>query len=122
MIKGDFRNVKRSDLVDVEVLVERFKEYLKKELDYSDAEAEIGALDMNDPYRASFVSQDHVGSHKIRMVEYEVRYCRTDFCRCGLFHLADVKPFEFYMLFEKASLKSNTVASYMDANKKFIIL
>lgn len=122
MRKFDFKNIKSSDLVDVEGLVEQYKKYLKKFLNYSDIEAEIGAIDMNDPYKAQFISQDYVGSYEIDGMEYVIRYCRTDFCRCGLFHLADVTPFEFYMLFEKASLKDQTVGSYVDANKKFIIL
>ena len=25
----------------------------------------------------------------------EVRFCETDFCSCGLFHLADLPPFAF---------------------------
>ena len=118
----DFDNLKSSDLVSVEVLVERFKEYLKKELDYSDIEAEIGAFDMNNPYTAQFINQDSEGKIEIDGVKYEVRYCYTDFCLCGLFHLADIKPFEFYMFFDTSAMKDQTVGSYIKADKKFVVL
>ena len=121
MREVDFDSLKSSDLVDVEVLVEHFKDYLKRELDYSDVEAEIGAIDMNNPYRAQFIEQDYEGEFEIDGIEYEVRYCCTDFCLCGLFHLADVTPFEFYMLFDKSTMKDETVSSYMKSDKKFII-
>lgn len=52
----------------------------------------------------------------------EVRFCETDFCSCGLFHLAIYLPLLFYMLFDQVSMKDQTVGSYQAAKKKYVIL
>lgn len=121
MKKLNVKKLKSSDLIDVEILVEHYKNYLKKELYYSDEEAEIASFDMNDPYTAEFIVQDYEGTFIIDGTEYSIRSCKTDFCRCGLYHLADVTPFEFYMLFDTATMKDKTVGSYMKAEKKFVV-
>lgn len=47
--------------------------------------------------------QNYVGDYKIGDVQYSFRTYHIDFCTCGLFYLADVKAFDFYMFFDKST-------------------
>jgi hypothetical protein len=109
------------DLVDGDMLIAAFIGYLKETLDYTDDEAKMAATDMEDPYNAPYVMQDYEGIYEVDGVDYEVRSCYTDFCACGLFHLAGVEPFEFYMLFNAEDIEDESVSSYMNARKMFIV-
>lgn len=109
------------DLVDEAGLVKAFEDYLKRELGYDDLEAALAAVDMEDAYNIPYVLQEYVDTDVIGQTTYEARYCHTDFCRCGFFHLANVTPFEFYMLFDVATMEDKTVGSYTQAAKKYIV-
>lgn len=109
------------DLVDVEGMMNAYEEYLKRELGYDDLDAALTAVDMEEAYDLPYVIQEYVDTYKIGESTYAARYCHTDYCRCGFFHLANVTPFEFYMLFDVATLKDNTVGSYSRARKKFVV-
>ena len=117
----DFATLTEENLVDLNALIDAFKAYVKQELGYDDIEAQIAAEDMENPYDAPYIMQDYVDTVTISGVRYEVRYCYTDYCACGLFHLADAKPFSFYMLFDESTLKSNSVRAYKKAKKMFIV-
>ena len=114
-------DLKETDLVGEEGLIHAFEEYLKRELGYDDLEAALAAVDMDEPYNVPYVLQEYIDTVEIGGHTYEGRYCHTDFCRCGLFHLADVTPFEFYMLFDTDTMEDQTVGSYDQAKKKFVV-
>ena len=113
--------LKKEDLKELPALIQAFKSYVKIELGYEDWEADVAAEDMEDPYNAPYIMQDYEGDITVDGVKYEVRYCYTDFCACGLFHLAGVTPFTFYMLFDKSTMKSRSTAAYTKARKAFVI-
>lgn len=113
--------LKESDFVDERELVHAFEEYLKRELGYDDLEAALAAVDMEEPYNVPYVLQDYFDTLEVGDKTYEVRYCHTDFCYCGMFHLAGVTPFEFYMLFDTSTMEDQTVGSYSRAKKKFVV-
>lgn len=117
----DFSTLTEVNLVDLNILIDSFKAYVKRELGYDDIEAQIAAEDMENPYDVPYIVQDHIDTVEVAGVRYEVRYCHTDYCACGLFHLADVKPFAFYILFDKSTLKGHSVRAYKKAAKKYIV-
>lgn len=121
MKRINLKRIKETDLISKDALLECYKAYLKNELGYDEFEVEIASMDMNNPYNFEALIQDYVGDCEIDGVEYSVRFCHTDFCRCGLFRLSDVNPFEFYMLFDKSTMSGNAVGAYMNANKKYIV-
>ena len=109
------------DLLDVAVLLEAYKKYLKEVLEYDDFEATFVASEMENPYNVPYVIQEHVIDCEIDGVEYSVRQCKTDFCQCGMFHLVDKEPFEFLMFFNNEDIENGTVGEYSKARKKYII-
>ena len=117
----DFSTLTAEDLVDLNVLIDAFKNYVKREFGYDDIEAQIAAEDMENPYNTPYIMQTYMDTVEIAGVSYEARYCHTDFCACGLFHLASAAPFEFYMLFDTSTLSDQTVRSYARAKKKFVL-
>ena len=117
----NFQELTSKDLVDQDALTAAYIDYLKEELGYSDWEAAIAATDLENPYDTEYILQDYEDNYTIDGTEYEVRFCHTDFRYCGLFHLADKPPFEFYMLFNVDSMPDGTVGSYSNAKKKFIL-
>ena len=118
----DFDSIRTEDLLDHAAISEEFKKYLMEELYYDEGEADfVVAADFSNPYDTPFIMQDFVGCYDFDGKEYEVRYCYTDFCACGLFHLADVCKFEFYMLFDSETLPDNTVGSYQNAKKLYLV-
>lgn len=121
MAKLKWEKVKPEDLLDVDELVQSFKEYCMKRLDYDEFEAEIAASDMKDPYNAPYILQEFEGIYRNGDIEYTVRNCWTDFMRCGLFELANAKKFKFYMYIDKSSMPDETVGSYTRANKKYYV-
>ena len=110
-----------NDLVDEAGLVKAFEDYLKQELGYDDLEAALAAVDMEEAYTIPYVLQEYIDTDVIGGTTYEARYCHTDFCQCGFFHLANVTPFEFYMLFDVSTMEDKTVGSYSQAKKKYIV-
>ena len=121
IIEFDTSSLKSSDLVELLVLIDAFKQYLIKELHYGKQEANIAATDLENPYNTPFIMQDYVDTVEFEGVSYEVRFCYTDFCACGLFHPAGAKPFEFYMLFDQGTMSDSSVKSYANARKVFVI-
>ena len=73
------------------------------------------------PYNTPFIMQDYEGEYTVDGKDYEVRSCRTDFCACGLWHLAEKPPFEFYMFFDLETLPDTTVDSYQKSRKMYLI-
>lgn len=86
-------------LIDGDSLIEAFKQYLRDELYFEEFEVVLVAEDMKNPYETPYILQEYKGDCEIAEILYSVRSCTTNISVCGLFHLADVKPFEFYMLF-----------------------
>lgn len=117
----NFRNLKAEELLELEDLVKRFKEYCKNVLGYSENEAELAAVDMKTPYDTPYVFEEYEMMLTFENVEYEVRFCYTNFDACGLFYLENVEPFEFYTLYDKSTIKNGTVGEYKNARKKFVV-
>lgn len=111
----------RENLITNQELVEAFKLYLKKELGYNDDEANIAATDMENPYSTPFIVQDYEEEIELDGIVYEVRSCKTDFCMCGLYHLADLTPFEFDMLIDMTNVEEELVSEYNAADKLFYL-
>ena len=110
------------DLIDHAALSEAFKTYLIKILKFDEYRADfVVSNEFENPYNAPFVVQNYEGSYTVDGKWYEVRSCHTDFCYCGLFHLANKKPFKFYMFFDRETLPDNTVGSYQKAKKLYLI-
>ena len=109
------------ELLDYATIAQVFKKYLMDVLGYDDGDADfVTRNDFENPYDTPFIEQDFEGDYTIGGKEYEVRSCKTNFMMVGLFHLADVEPFEFYMLFDKETLPDNSVGSYQSARKMYI--
>lgn len=122
MREVDLDSLESKDLVEHATLAEAFKTYLMEVLDYDEGEADfVVSTDFGNPYDTPFIMQDYEGQFTVEGKEYEVRFCHTDFCACGLFHLADVEPFEFYMFFDMETLPDNKVGSYQSAKKRYLI-
>ena len=111
-----------SDLIDHASISKAFKKYLMDVLEYDEGEANfVVTTDFENPYNTPFIMQDYEGEFTVDGKNYEVRSCRTDFCACGLYHLAEVPPFEFYMFFDLATLPDATVGSYEKAKKMYLL-
>ena len=118
----DLDAVTVEELLDHAAIAQEFKKYLMDVLGYDNGDADfVTRNDFANPYDTPFIEQDFEGEYTIGGKDYEVRSCKTNFMMVGLFHLADVKPFEFYMLFDKETLPDNCVGSYQKAEKKYII-
>lgn len=120
MRKINLDKLKSEDLKDGEALIEAYKVYLKKKLKYSEWEADMASSDLENPYNTPYIMQDYEQSVEIDGVCYEIRSCHTDFCVCGLFELANAKPFEFYMLFDMSTVPNRTVGEYSGARKMYV--
>ena len=118
----DLDTVTAEELLDHAAIAQEFKKYLMDVIGYDDGDADfVTRTDFANPYDTPFIEQDFEGEYTIDGKEYEVRSCKTNFMMVGLFHLADVEPFEFYMLFDKETLPDNGVRTYQKAEKKYII-
>ena len=122
MREVELDNLTSKDLIDHKALCEAFKNYLMETLEYDEDEAKfVIATDFENPYNTPFIMQDYEGETTVDDRDYEVRSCHTDFCACGLFHLAELPPFEFYMFIDLETLPDNTVGSYQEARKLYLI-
>lgn len=117
----NLEKVSPAELLSIDGLLKEYAKYCCVIFDCNEASGEVMAADMAEPYDCDFVLQDFEGSYTIGGVKYEVRLCRTDFTRCGWFDLANVEPFEFYMLIDESDLIDETVLSYRSASKKYIV-
>jgi len=118
----DLENISEKDLKDHTALSEEYKKYLMDVLEYDEEDAKfVIALDFKNPYETVYIRQDYEGIATIGAHTYEVCACRTDFRLCGMFHLADKPPFEFYMLFDKDTMPDRTVGSYMKSRKVYLL-
>ena len=118
----DLDAVTAEELLDHAAIAQEFKKYLMDVLGYFEDEADfVVKCDFENPYDTPFILQDYEGDYIVDGKEYEVRSCHTDFCYCGLFHLADKEPFEFYMFFDRETMSDNTVGSYQNATKLYLI-
>lgn len=118
----NFNNLTNEDLLDHDAISETFKKYLMDVLGYFEDEADfVVKCDFEKPYDTPFILQEYEGEYTVEGKDYKVYFCHTDFCRCGLFHLADKEPFEFYMFFDLVTLPDNTVSSYQNATKLYLI-
>ena len=122
MRKVDLDNLNGKDLIDHAGIAEAFKSYLMNVLEYDEGEADfVVSTDFENPYDTPFIMQDYEGKYTVDGKDYEVRSCRTDFCACGLWHLAELPPFEFYMFFDLETLADTTVGSYQKSRKMYLI-
>ena len=121
MKKLNLDKVKTKDFVNGDVLVRKFQEYLMKNLDYSEVEAQIASSDMKNPYTAPYVFQDAIAVMDIEGTQYEVRFCHTNFTYCGIYCPENIKPFEFYVFYDRSTIKNNIGAEYIAAKKFFIV-
>ena len=120
--KINLNQISEKDLIDHAAISDAFKKYLMDVLDYSEDEANfVASTDFANPYNTPFIVQDYKGNYIIDGCEYEVRTCSTNFCIVGLYHLADVTPFKFYMFFDLKTLPDQTVGSYQSARKMYLI-
>lgn len=118
----DFDTITAEDFLDHADIAQKFKAYLMDVIGYDEDDADfVTRTDFANPYNTPFIEQDFEGEYTIDGKDYEVRSCKTNFMIVGLFHLEDVQPFEFYMLFDQATLPDNCVRSYQNADKKYII-
>ena len=118
----DFNTLSENDLTDYDGIAAAFRKYLRKTMRYTVEEANfVVSTDFENPYNTPFVSQDFCCKCNIDGKQYEVRYCHTDFCMCGLYHLAEKPSFEFYMLIDLDTLPDKSVRSYQNANKMYIV-
>ena len=118
----DLDKITGKDLIDHATLSDAFKKYLMEVLGYDEGEAAfVVAADFENPYDTPFIAQDYEGTYSVDGKEYEVRSCRTDFCACGLWHLVEMPPFEFYMFFDLETLPDTTVGSYQRSRKMYLI-
>lgn len=122
MRKVDLDNLNGKDLIDHAGIAEAFKSYLMNVLEYDEGEADfVVSTDFENPYDTPFIMQDYEGKYTVDGKDYEVRSCRTDFCACGLWHLAEKPPFEFYMFFDLETLPDTTVGAYQKSRKMYLI-
>lgn len=121
MKKIDLDNLTNNDLINGEELIEAYKQYLRDELFYDEFEVQMASEDLKNPYETPYIVQEYEGDYEVEGIKYSVRSCETNFCICGLFHLADATPFKFYMLFDKSTMSGTTVGDYMDARKMYIL-
>ena len=122
MREVDLDNLTGKDLIDHAAISEAFKKYLMEVLEYDEGEADfVVSTDFENPYNTPFIMQDYEGNYTVDGKEYEVRSCRTDFCACGLWHLAELPPFEFYMFFDLETLPDTTVGSYQKSRILYLI-
>lgn len=117
----DLEKITPAELLSIEELLKEYAKYCCVIFDCNEAGGEVMAADMAEPYDADFVAQEYEGTYTIGGVNYEVRLCSTDFTRCGWFDLANVEPFEFYMLIDESTLQNDTVLAYRNASKKYIV-
>ena len=122
MREVDLDNLTGKDLIDHAAISEAFKKYLMEVLEYDEGEADfVVSTDFENPYNTPFIMQDYEGEYTVDGKDYEVRSCRTDFCACSLWHLAELPPFEFYMFFDLETLPDTTVGSYQKSRKMYLI-
>ena len=121
MRRKNINRITKNDLVEHEMLIASYKDYLKKKFSYDEFEATIAYSDLDDPYDTPYIMQEHEGEINIDGIVYEVRFCYTDFGACGLSHMAKAAPFKFYMLFDKTTMNDNTVEGYQRARKVYIV-
>ena len=118
----DLVNLSAKDLIDHAAISEAFKKYLIEVLEYDEGEANfVVSTDFENPYNTPFITQDCEGKFTVGGKAYEVRSCRTDFCACGLWQLAELPPFEFYMFFDLETMPDRTVGSYQKSRKMYLI-
>lgn len=110
------------DLIDHAGISEAFKNYLMEVLGYDEGDADfVVKNDFANPYETPYIIQQYVRDVEVNGKKYEVRSCHTDFCACGMFHLADKKPFEFYMFIDCETLTGGTVGDYINSRKMYLI-
>ena len=120
MKRYNLSKIDKEKLMDVEGLKKEYKKYLKRVLKYDDFEAEYVTTDLDNPYETEYLDQEYLGEVDIDGFLYEARTCWTNLMKCGMFHLADKKPFEFLMLFDTTTMSDYSVGSYSSARKLFL--
>lgn len=118
----NLNRVSEKRLKGKEELAAAFRDYLMETVGYSEKDAEFIAYgEFSEPYDVPYVRQEYEGKYVIGEHEYEVRYCETDFCACGLWHLSELPKFKFYMLFDLDTLPDHTGNSYLNARRRYIV-
>lgn len=118
----DLNTVTSKDLINYTALSEAFKNYLIKVLGYEEYEADfVVSSDFASPYDTPYIINEYEGIFVVDEKKYQVMSCHTDFCACGMFHLANVPPFEFYMFIDTETLSDSTVGAYREAKKMYLL-
>ena len=113
--------LKVKDLRELDSLSVAFVEYLETVLKMTHGEAEyVAGEDLKNPYCTPYIAIDYEDTVKVGKATYKVYRCWTDFNLCGLFKYSEATPFEFYMLFDEASMPDGTEGSYINAVKKYV--
>ena len=81
----------------------------------------VVVYNLNKLYTKSSFCDIMLHNEEVKGKNYKVYLCHTDFCYCELFQHADKKPFKFYMFFDIETLPDNTVGSYQNATKLYLI-
>lgn len=115
-------NLVSSDLVKWEMLAHKFKRYLMNVLDYDKEEADfVIDVDFRDPFVVPYIDYDYEGDVAIDGVEYEVYNGTSAFENVGMFLEDGTPAFEFYTLFDKSTLKDDSLESYKKAKKAYVL-
>ena len=122
MTEVDLTNVSGKDLSDYDKLRESFKTYMTETIGYTEEEADfILSTDFKDPYDTPYITQEYEGEYTIDGTDYEILSCHTVFSAIGMWHLSDTTPFSFYMCIDKSTMPDETVGSYLNARKMYIL-
>lgn len=118
----DFDNITPEELIDIDTLTGHFRKYLTETLGYEPGEADMITIEeFSDPYDAECIMQEYEGDYEINGKTYEVYSCKTDFGYVGMWHLTEFPPFAFYMLIDTGTMPDQTVGSYQNAEKMYIL-
>lgn len=118
----DFERLTENDLVSHDILAGEFIKYLVDEIGYDEKEAAfVAETDFADPYDTPYIMQEYEGEFDISGITYEIMSCKTDFCSIGMWHMAEYPPFEFCMLIDTTTKPDNTIGSYQNARKMYIL-
>lgn len=111
-----------SDLVGLKELSDKFRDYLMVALEYEREEAEfVVDTDFIEPFIAPYIDNEYEGDISVGGKEYEVYSGVSAFENVGMFLDDDVPTFEFYTLFEKATVKDDSLKSYIEARKVYVL-
>lgn len=115
-------NIVSSDLVNLKSLSDKFREYLMAVLEYDEEEAAfVVDMDFADPFLAPYIDNEYEGDVTVDGVEYEVYSGVSAFENVGMYLDDDLPAFEFYTMFEKATIKDDSLKAYKEAKRVYVL-